>query len=130
LLEHLVKVVIPLANTKPDPKEPPVGIPTRSNQKYKLGAKSEALIELDNSTLSEKEQIHLDAMKDRDRKESEGFGDQLMEMQETSWPLERIRKGYFKIDMCFDYKDNGESMLQWCQGTVVKVLKDKADTDK
>ena len=49
-----------------------------------------------------------------------------MEMQEFSWPLEKIRNTLFKIDMCFEMVDGGELMLQWCQGTVVKLIKDKA----
>ena len=28
--------------------------------------------------------------------------------------------------MCFEYTDDGETMLQWCRGIVKKVLKDKA----
>ena len=49
-----------------------------------------------------------------------------MEMQEYSWLLSTIlRKGPFKIDMCFEYTEDGEVVLQWCQGTVVKLLRDK-----
>jgi hypothetical protein len=35
-------------------------------------------------------------------------------------------KGGFKIDMCFSYTEEGQSLLQWCQG-VVTVKKDKAE---
>ena len=49
-----------------------------------------------------------------------------MEMQENSWPLERIRNGTFeKIDMCFEMTDVGETILQWCQGTVIELVKEK-----
>ena len=47
-------------------------------------------------------------------------------MQENIWPLERIRNGTFeKIDMCFEMTDVGETILQWCQGTVLELVKDK-----
>ena len=49
-----------------------------------------------------------------------------MEMQENSWPLEWIRNGTFeKTDMCFEMTDVGETILQWCQGTVIELVKDK-----
>ena len=55
-------------------------------------------------------------MKKQDALKDGGFGDQLEEMQETSWPLDKIQKGDFKIDMCFSYTEEGQSLLQWCQG--------------
>ena len=49
-----------------------------------------------------------------------------MEMQENSWPLERIRNGTFEqIVMCFEMTDVGGTILQWCQGTVIELFKDK-----
>ena len=65
-------------------------------------------------------------MKKQDALEDSSFGDQLEEMQETSWSLDRIWKGGFKIDTCFSYTEEGQSLLQWCQ-VVVTVKKDKAD---
>ena len=47
-----------------------------------------------------------------------------MEMQEVIPPMNKMRKGKFRIDMCFDYTEGGESILQWCQGTVTKILKE------
>ena len=76
--------------------------------------------------LAREERIRLNAMIERDRPEESGYKDQLMEIQENSWLLERIRKGTFvKIDMCFSMTDPGETLLQWCQGTVVELVKDK-----
>ena len=52
--------------------------------------------------LSREERVRLNAMIEKYRLEDSGYGDQLMEMQENLWPLERIRNGTFeKIDMCF-----------------------------
>ena len=49
-----------------------------------------------------------------------------MEMQENSWPLERIRNGTFEnIDMRFEMTDVGETVLKWCQGTVIELVKYK-----
>ena len=65
-------------------------------------------------------------MIERDRLENQGYGDQLMEVQEFLWPVERIRNGTFKkLDMCFSYEHDGEKMLQWCQGEITEVVKDK-----
>jgi hypothetical protein len=69
--------------------------------------------------------IRLKAMLEQDRRENSGFRDQLMEMQQTSWAIDKIHRGSFKIDMCFSYGDDDGDVLQWCQGTVVKVLKEE-----
>ena len=128
LLQHLVNIVIPLQQTEIVPSETPVHLPTRTNN-WTIGTKSADLIALDNSSLAQVQRVRLNAMLERDQLESNGYGDQLMEMQEFSWPLEKIRKGLFKIDMCFKMVDGGERMLQWCQGTVVKLIKDKAENN-
>lgn len=125
LLKHLVETVIPLKDSKSVPEEPPIDLPTRPDLKL-IGTKSADLVRLDNSVLAREERIRLEAMIERDRLEDQGCGDQLMELQEVSWPLEKIRGGSFRIDMCFEYTDDGETMLQWCRGIVKKVLKDKA----
>lgn len=64
-------------------------------------------------------------MMERDRLENSGFGDQLMELQQTSWAIEKIRCGSFKLDMCFLYNDDNNEILQWCQGTIIKIIKEK-----
>ena len=58
--------------------------------------------------LAREECVILNAMIERDRLDDSGYGDQLMEMQENIWPLERIRNRTFeKIDMCFEITDVG-----------------------
>ena len=101
-------------------------LPTCAHIELPIGTKSSALKSLNKSILCGKERIHLEAMNKQDALEDGGVGDQLEEMQETSWPLDRIRKGGFKIDMCFSYTEEGQSLLQWCQG-VVTVKKDKPE---
>ena len=56
-------------------------------------------------------------MLERDQREDSGFDDQLMEMRQTSWAIDKIGMGSFKIDMCFSYGDDGGDILQWCQET-------------
>ena len=71
---------------------------------------------LDNYMLAKEERVRLNAMIERDRLQDSGYGDQIMEMQENSWPLEWIRNGTFEnIDMCFEMTDVGETILQWCR---------------
>ena len=47
-----------------------------------------------------------------------------MEMQQTSWAIDKIRAGSFQINMCFAYGDKDGEVLQWCQGTVLKIFCD------
>ena len=69
-------------------------------------------------------------MKDRDRLESVGFGDKLIEMQEVNWPVDKILKGGFRLDMCFQYQDDDrDQSLLWCQGIILSVLCDKSNAD-
>jgi hypothetical protein len=56
--------------------------------------------------LAKEERIRLKAMLEQDRRENSGFGDQLMEMLQTSWAIDKICRGSFKIDMCFRYGDD------------------------
>jgi hypothetical protein len=62
------------------PDKPPINLPKRPDE-LKLGTKSEGLIDLDNTSLAKEDRIRIEAMKEGDRLESIGFGDQLMEMQ-------------------------------------------------
>jgi len=124
LLKHLCEVVIPLQDTKVVPDQPPIKLPTRPDG-FTLGTKSADLIQLDDGALAREERIRLNAMLERDRREDSGFGDQLMEMQQTSWAIDKIRLGSFKIDMCFSYGDDDGEILEWCQGKVMKLLKEE-----
>jgi hypothetical protein len=66
-------------------------------------------------------------MVERERLEDSGFGDELMEMQQMFWPVERLRLNYFAIDMLFEYEDDDVSTLMWCQGKVVDFIKEVKD---
>ena len=129
LLDHLVNTVTPLQNFKTVPDEPPINLP-KCPDIYSIGTKSGSLVELDNTLLEKSQHVRLNAMKERDRLESVGFRDQLMEMQEVNWPIDKILKGGFRLDMCFQYEDDdGDQSLQWCRGVILSVLCDKSNTD-
>ena len=51
-----------------------------------------------------------------------GMGDQLEYMNEVNWPLAKIKNRSFLIDMLFDFNDEDEVSLLWCQGLVTQLL--------
>ncbi len=71
------------------------------------------------------ESLCSNAMKKRDDREADGVGDQFMEMQESSWLVEKILQGGFKINMCFLCQDE---TLQWYCGIVQSIVHDKSKT--
>jgi hypothetical protein len=125
LFAHLVGTVIPLQWTEPIPTQPPIELPTRKNDSISLGTKSAALLELEEKRKEIAESVRSKAMKKKEGREEDGVGDQLMEMQESSWPVDKILKGGFKIDMCFHCVDG---TLQWYRGVVQSVVRDKSKT--
>ena len=60
--------------------------------------------------------------------EDDGYGDELMEMQQTLWPLEALRSSDFSLDKIFDYKVGDQLTLQWCQGKITKFISEKQNT--
>ena len=66
-------------------------------------------------------------MVEQERLEDSGIGDELMEMQQLLWPVERLRLKDFAIDMLFEYKDNDGSTLMWYQGKVVDFIREVKD---
>ncbi len=92
---------------------------------FTLGTKSADLIELDNGAMAREERIRLNALLEQNQGENSGFGDQFMEMQQKSWAVDKICMGSCRIDMCFSYGDEDSEILQWYQGTVVRVLKEE-----
>jgi hypothetical protein len=124
LLKHLCEVVIPLQDVKEVPNQAPIKLPARPDS-FTLGTKSADLIELDNGAMAREERIRLNAMLEQNQRENSGFGDQVMEMQQTIRAVDKICMGSFKINMCFSNGDKDGEILQWCQGTVVRVLKEE-----
>ena len=88
LMEHFVKVVLPLDNTEVVPTAPPMNLPGLPSLPT-LGT-----VAHDVNALAEKNddaglQLRINAMVERERLEDNGIGDELMEMQEMLWPIER-----------------------------------------
>ena len=64
-------------------------------------------------------------MKEKDRLKSEGLGEILAEVQQTTWPVERILSGKeFLIDMCFHSTDG---TLQWYCGYIESAVHDRSE---
>ncbi len=53
-----------------------------------------------------------------------------MEMQQHLPPIKELKRNQFKIDMLFSYEEDNESVLVWCQGTVVDFVKLSKDGKK
>ena len=128
LLEHFVKVVLPLAETMEVPAEPPLKLPGLPTSLLHLGTRAQDCIDLETLLGSEEREFRLEALRKIESLEENGFGDQLEGVQQTLWPVELLRAGEFKIDKLFEYKLGQEATLQWCQGTVVNIVKEKEDT--
>ena len=121
LLDHFVKVVLPLADTKEVPTEPPLELPGLPEM-CRLGQRAQDCIELEKTLKSEDSDFRLRALREREKLEENGFGDQLMEMQQTLWPLESLRTSDFKVDKLFECTIDDEPDLQWYQGKVVEYI--------
>ena len=123
LLEHLTKVVIPLQQTKQVPAEPPLNIPG-CPKLASLGTKAQDITTNDNSCINAEEQLRNNAINEQERREADGFGDQLMEMQQTSMPKINNNLIGYLIEMLFEYNDPDGSTLRWCQGKVLSVVRE------
>jgi hypothetical protein len=122
LLEHFVRVVLPLEKTNTVPDEPPLALPGLPKSICRLGTRAQDCIDLETSLGSEEMDFRLKALRKRDSLEDNGFGDELAEMQQTIWPVKSLQKKGFKIDMLFEYKDENGPTLQWCQGEVTEIV--------
>jgi hypothetical protein len=132
LLDHLTKVVIPLQRTKAVPEYPPMNLPTRTSLPT-LGTKASDIIDM-NVQLCTEQNAHLwmDAYKEREHLEDEGFGDQLSDMQQFGWKIfdgNKLNSSPLGIDMLCKYIDDEcEPTYVWCQGKVVELVK-QTDTE-
>jgi len=50
-----------------------------------------------------------------------------MKMQQVLWPVERLVAQDFVIDMLFEYEDDDESTLMWCQSKIVDFIREVKD---
>ncbi len=126
LMEHFVKMVLPLANTEVVPDAPPMSLPGLSSLPA-LGTVAHDVTALEETKDSAGLHLRIDAMVERERLEDSGIGDELMEMQQLLWPVERLRLKDFAINRLFEYKDDNGSTLMWCYGKVVGFSREGKD---
>ena len=88
-------MVLPLADAKEVPAEPPLELPGLPNI-CRLGSRARDCVELEKALNSDCD-FRMQALQERERFEDNGFGDQLMEMQQTLWPVELLMTPGFKI---------------------------------
>ncbi len=126
LMEHFVKVVLPLQNTEVVLEAPPMNLPGLPTLPA-LGTVAHDITTLEEENNNVGLQLRINAMVERERLEDDGIGDELMEMLETLWPIKRLRAKDFATDMLFEYEDDDGSTLVWCQGRVVDFIRESID---
>ncbi len=87
LMEHFVKVVLPLQNTEIVPDEPPINLPGLPTLPA-LGTVAKDITALEENNNKAGLQLRMNAMLEQERLKDNGFGDKLMEMQEILWPID------------------------------------------
>ena len=120
LLEHLLKVVIPLSKTEDYPTDAPFempGLPVLPT----LGTQTKDLECFEKSMENEKLKAMLESLKEREKEELLGIGDQSEYMNAVNWP-EKILKAGYKIEKLFLYHEEEEEKLVWVPGVVVRVI--------
>ncbi len=127
LLDHLCKVVIPLATKLNVPDDAPAKLPTAPDL-CTLGTLSAIGNELKTKGLAQIAKFKQKGRADRDRREEEGRGDRWVEKQSTVRPEINNKFVGFKIEMLFNYThDQG---LNWCHGEVIAIKNTKRKTVK
>ena len=70
---------------------------------------------------NEKLKAMLESLKEREREELLGIGDQSEYMNAVNWPEKNLKAGY-KIEKLFLYHEEEEEKLVWVPGVVVRVI--------
>ena len=86
LMEHFVKVVLPLANTEVVPDASPMnkpGLPSLPG----LGTVAHDITALEESNDKTGLQLRMDAMVEQEKLDGSGIDDEFMEMQQLLWPV-------------------------------------------
>ena len=119
LLDHLVKIVIPLQKTETVPSEAPIHLP-RVPDTLTLGTKSSGVELYYKKQEESSNELKLKVLREREQEELMGVYDQSEYMNEVNWPGTKLKKGY-KIEKLFVYQEEGEDKLIWCQGIILEV---------
>jgi hypothetical protein len=126
-LDHLCKVIIPLAAKKTIPVDAPAKLPTAPDV-HTLGMLSAIGEELKIKGLAEIAQFKEKGREKRDRREEEGFGDRWADRQRVVRP--DINKHFigFRIETLFHYTHGQEYI--WCHGEEIAIKNAKKKTVK
>ena len=120
LLDHLVKKVIPLKKANSVPNEAPFEMPKMPDLPV-LGTQTNDLESYEEGMEDEKLASMLQALKERERDELMGVGDQCEYMNEVNWPDKSLKVGY-ELEKLFVYPEDEEDKLIWVAGVVTEVL--------
>jgi hypothetical protein len=117
--------VIPLAETRDVPREPPLSLPSPPEMPS-LGTKSEIALSMESKNESKLAEFKVKAYAERDKQESDGIGDVWLEMQRIVMPdIDSTLVG-FRIEKLFEYSEiDGITYFDWCHGEVISVNGDK-----
>ena len=91
------------------PDLPVLGTQTNDLENYEEGMEDEKLASM------------LQALKERERDELMGVGDQCEYMNEVNWPDKSLKVGY-ELEKLFVYPEDEEDKLIWVAGVVTEVL--------
>ena len=133
LFQHLIEVVIPLADKKEMPLYAPVKLPELPDN-FTLGARSAVRRNLDEKHKDLEVDVRRRAKVELDRMEESGITDGVEYMQAASWPIERLltEDSFFKIQVCWEFQVDDEDgylveELRWCSGVVTALVRDKSE---
>ena len=122
LLEHFVKVCLPLTKTRKLPNDAPIEHP-RLPDFPTLGTLSLDVANYYTEQTKSENELRLKALREREKEVLMGIWDGAEYMNEVNWPEKSLKTGY-KIEMCFSYPDaEEESRIMWCCGDVTRVKK-------
>ena len=122
LAAHL-KTIIEEEASRSIPNEPPTNLPSRKHVPT-LGTLTKHVIAMDQSRSENDHEFKFSAKKLRDDRESDGFGDRYMEIQQVSIPAVDHTLVGKNIEMIFELiEPDGTCCLEWCEGNVISVPK-------
>jgi hypothetical protein len=94
-----------------------------------LGTKSVTRRALDEKVENKEHEIRTKARRLRDVQEQMGLADREEFVQETIWPINKIKPG-FVVQICWKYFDESDGVteeLRWCCGVVQSIVRDKSN---
>ena len=106
LIQHFVKVFLPLTKSRKVPKETPMEHP-RLPSFLILGTLASDVSNYYTEQAATNNELRLKAMIELDKETQMGILDGAEYMNEFNWPEKKLKQGYH-IEMCFSYPDEDE----------------------